>query len=573
MKPLRVLIVEDSEDDAVLLLRELRRSGYEPTAARVDTAASMRAALAAQTWDIVICDYTMPRFNAPAALRLLRKSGSDLPFIIASGAIGEDVAVAAMTAGAHDYLMKENLARLGPVIERELRDAEVRQERRRAESAQREEAQISAALARVGRELIAALDTPALLEHLCRITAEVLECDQSHTLLRRPDGEAFVAVARYSDPSDAEEGARVLKLPQEALAVLVARLEHDEVAEADKPPSAPLTSTRLQHFGPGPQLYIALRRGNEIIGLQTAVRRQPAAAFTRAQRRVARGIAQLASMALEHRRLVAELERANRIKSDFLATISHELRTPLNAIIGYNDLLLEGEFGRVTGEQTDILRRIGRSARELFELINATLDLNRLEAGRLPLELQETSLSDLLNEVSAETRELQSKPSVHVGWNVATGLPQPCTDAAKLKVVLKNLIANAVKFTPHGSVTVHARARDGGAEIRIADTGIGIAPDALPIIFEPFRQVESATTRHYGGSGLGLYVVRRLLDVLGGTIAVDSEPGRGSTFTVWIPSIEPAGEDAGTRRAQVSTQLVQHGEGPSRPPLSTQENV
>src|SRR5215218_1743085 len=136
--PLRVLLVEDSEDDALLLLRELRRGGYEPLSERVDTAAEMEAALDERGWDLVIADHSMPEFSSSAALELLRRKGFvDLPFIIVSGYIGEDAAVAAMKAGAHDYIMKDNLARLNSAIERELREAEVRRERRRAEVALR----------------------------------------------------------------------------------------------------------------------------------------------------------------------------------------------------------------------------------------------------------------------------------------------------------------------------------------------------------------------------------------------------------------------------------------------------
>src|SRR6266850_1518996 len=131
--PIRVLIIEDSQDDAALLLLELESGGYNPTFERVDTATAMQTALAKQPWDIIIADYSMPHFNALAALQLLQDSGLDLPFIIVSGAIGEDTAVAAMKAGAHDYLMKDNLARFVPAVERELREAKVRRQRRQAE--------------------------------------------------------------------------------------------------------------------------------------------------------------------------------------------------------------------------------------------------------------------------------------------------------------------------------------------------------------------------------------------------------------------------------------------------------
>ncbi len=136
--PLRVLIVEDSEFDARLLVNMLRKGGYEPAYQRVETAEQMRAALAAQPWDILLSDYNLPTFSAPAALKLLQDSGHDIPFIIVSGGIGEDIAVASMKAGASDYLMKGNLARLSVAVERELRDAEVRRARRQAETSLRE---------------------------------------------------------------------------------------------------------------------------------------------------------------------------------------------------------------------------------------------------------------------------------------------------------------------------------------------------------------------------------------------------------------------------------------------------
>lgn len=237
----------------------------------------------------------------------------------------------------------------------------------------------------------------------------------------------------------------------------------------------------------------------------------------------------------ERQVLLEELRAANRLKSDFVATMSHELRTPLNVILGYHDLLQEQAFGALGEEQASVLRRMRQSAAELLELINATLDVSRLESGRVEVEKQRFAISDLIAQVNAETRELQSKAGVRVEWRVAPDLPTVHSDPAKLKIVVKNLLSNALKFTEAGSVVLTADARDRGVEIEVADTGVGIAPDALPIIFEPFRQIDESPTRSQGGVGLGLYIVRRLVDILGATLAVDSEPGRGTTFRVWVP--------------------------------------
>jgi signal transduction histidine kinase/CheY-like chemotaxis protein len=397
------------------------------------------------------------------------------------------------------------------------------------------EAKISAALARVGQALISSLDMPVILDRLCRMTTEVMECDASHTLLWRTEERAFVPVSFYGEPEENAETLRVLRFPPDKLHRLLERLESDDVAqfvlaELSEP------SRRVGHqLGNTVLLLMALRRGGEVIGLHTAAYRGRTEPFRPEQERIARGIAHLASMALENARLADELERAVHLKSEFVATMSHELRTPLNIIVGYGDLLLDGEFGSLTAEQADVHRRMAKNSRQLLELINSTLDLSRLEAGRLPVTSNEIALSDLLDELDVETKELRDKPGVSFVWRVASDLPRIETDSLKLKVILKNLVTNALKFTDEGSVTVDAEVHGEGIEISVRDTGIGISRQAREIIFEPFRQVESAMTRHHGGVGLGLYIVRRLLELLGGTIAVESEEGRGSTFRVRLP--------------------------------------
>ncbi|HVN84101.1 MAG TPA: PAS domain S-box protein [Candidatus Binatia bacterium] len=399
------------------------------------------------------------------------------------------------------------------------------------------EAAVSGALARVGQELIASLDLPVLMDRLCHLTAAAIGCDASHTMLWQPEHETFVVAATFGLSTEHREALRVLTIPRSRIERLLDRLHERGVAQVvmDKPSFA-LPGYHPSRFGETAAVYVPLRRGAEIFGVHVASYRGKRGPFTLEQERIARGIGQLASVAVTNARLVEELERANRLKSDFVATMSHELRTPLNIIIGYNELLLDGAFGTLTPEQATRLERADRSARELLEMINATLDLSRLESGRLPIELSNTRLQDLLDEASREIRELQPNPSVTYSAEVPAELPQLRTDPVKLKVAVKNVLANAVKFTPKGKIRLRAAARNGGVEIDVADTGIGIAPEALPVIFEPFRQGDSSSTRRYGGAGLGLYVTRRLLDMLGGTISVDSEVNRGSTFRIWVPA-------------------------------------
>ncbi len=403
--------------------------------------------------------------------------------------------------------------------------------------AQEEEGAFAGALARVGQEIISSLSSPALLNRLCQLTTEVLGCDHSHTWLWHAPDEAFVPVAGYGDSPEQWEIMRLVKFGRSALATQLAGMEREGVVNtkiADLPDSEAKTAARA--YGMTVGLMVPLRRGGELVGFHTADYHGREEVLGERHQRIARGIGQLASLALENVRLIEELERANRLKSDFVATMSHELRTPLNIIMGYNQLFLEGDYGSMTEEQIDTLQRMDKSAQGLLELITATLDLSRLETGQVKPEVQAIALPDLVTELEAEISGLREKPNVDFAWDLAPGLPELRSDPVKLKMVFKNLIGNAIKFTDAGSVAVRLRPRDGGVEITVADTGVGIAREMLPVIFEPFRQADVFRTREHGGVGLGLYIVRRLLDLLGGTIDVESTVGQGSTFRVWVPS-------------------------------------
>lgn len=407
--------------------------------------------------------------------------------------------------------------------------------RKRAEEAREEEAAILSTLVQVGREMSSSLNTPTLLSRLCQVIAGELQCDDSHTFLWQAEEEVYVPIAGWGDTPEQWEALRILKIPREAFSRLLIRLEQEEVVQTLSSSQDLLPASLCMQLDNTLTCYLALRRGSEVIGIQSAGYRSRTELFTRRQLRTAQGIAQIAAMALENARLFEQAEAANRLKSDFLAAMSHELRTPLQIIMGYNELLLEDESRSLEEEQTEMLKKIDRSARELLDLVNATLDVSRLETGQLPLHLQQVSLVALLHEVGSEIPGLREKADLEFCWKIARELPLLQTDYVKLKVILKNLIGNALKFTEKGRVTVKVHASAGGIEICVSDTGIGIAPEAIPIIFDPFRQLERATTRRYGGVGLGLYIVRRMLDLLGGTVAVESQLGKGSTFRVWLP--------------------------------------
>jgi len=261
------------------------------------------------------------------------------------------------------------------------------------------------------------------------------------------------------------------------------------------------------------------------------------------EERIRSAIADLAEQNARLQWQSQEVERANRLKSEFLASMSHELRTPINALIGYSALLIDGVLGEINDRQRDALRRGRAAAEHLLALINDILDLAKIEAGKMPLHLEEVELRDVIAEVSQQMEPMIRKKALDFVIDIGLDCPSLYTDRTKVRQVLLNLLSNAVKFTNRGRVTVIARCANGetGVRIDVVDTGIGIREKDLQAIWEDFRQVDGSRTREYGGTGLGLSITRKLLDRLGGTVAVRSRYGEGSVFSVLLPQRTPAG--------------------------------
>ena len=328
----------------------------------------------------------------------------------------------------------------------------------------------------------------------------------------------------------------------------------------------------LQALGLASYIVTPLTVGGRVIGIVAFVRTRPGRSFRVSDLELAQELARRAAVAVENARLYragevarAQAEAASHAKSAFLATMSHELRTPLSALLGYGGLLELGVEGPLTTGQRQYLERMKASGRHLLGLINEVLDLAKLEAGEMRVSPAARPVRAAAQDALALVRPQAAARGLDLREDVECGGARYVGDEVRVRQILTNLLSNAVKFTePGGKVTLVCRrtsnlsaavadrlraSRPGPwIELRVDDTGIGISPEKLEAVFEPFVQVEAALTRSYGGTGLGLTISRRLARLMGGEIVVESQPGQGSVFTLWVPAAaDRTGAAAGSR--------------------------
>jgi signal transduction histidine kinase len=349
-----------------------------------------------------------------------------------------------------------------------------------------------------------------------------------------PSAELIAEIRRHYPRRLDEEGPS-LRAIRERRVVQV----HDFNTEPDLPA---WTREASRRNGTRSGLWVPMLRGDEVIGALLVTRREPGA-FLDKQVELLRTFADQAVIAIENVRLFQELrekteqlEIADRHKSEFLANMSHELRTPLNAIIGFSEVLLERMFGDLNDKQQEYLEDVLSSGRHLLSLINDILDLSKIEAGRMELDLGQFDLPLALDNALTLVKERAARHGIGVTLEVGAGVGSMVGDERKFKQVLLNLLSNAVKFTPEGGrVVVRAERADQAVEISVSDTGIGIAAEDQEAIFEEFRQVGTDYARKREGTGLGLALARRFVELHGGRIWVKSAVGQGSTFTFTLP--------------------------------------
>ncbi len=492
-KSLRVLVVEDSPDDAELLLRVLRQGEYQIEYTRVDTADAMREALANSSWDVVLSDYAMPTFSGPRALETLQASGIDIPFIIISGTIGEETAVDALKAGANDFLVKGRLARLWPAVERELRDADTRRQRRAAEEALRQSEERFRSLVESIEDVVFTVD-----------------CDQ------RYDGVYGKWVEREGITPDYLLGKMAREVQGHREVML-----HE--AAVERALAGETTSYEWTDATPGRFRYF-----------QTSLspRRDRSGAVT--------GAVGVSRDITEVKRVQAQLATADRMASVgvLAAGVGHEINSPLAALIANVEVALQdARAAAVSLNQPEQLEEV------IVELADARAAAARIRDIVKDLRLfareREASGPIDVRVVLESSLRMAGNEIRHRATLIKELAPVPLVEAneSRLGQVFLNLLVNAAQAIGEGHAqdnsirVVTAVSPDGDVVIEVHDTGSGIEPADIGRVFTPFF-----TTKPFGiGTGLGLPICHRIVVALGGRIMVESRPGEGSAFKVYLP--------------------------------------
>jgi len=481
-KPLRVLIIEDSEDDTLLLLRELRKGGYGPVYERVETPEAMSSALENQQWDIVISDYVLPKFSGLAALEVLRKSGQDLPFIILSGHIGEDIAVGAMKAGAHDYIIKGNLKRLIPAIERELREAEVRRDHKRSEE---ERIRLVAAV-ECAPDAVAITDTDWLVRYV---------------------NPAFKHVTGYSKEEIIGHRLRILRRDKQDEK---SYNEIQNILTQGKNWSGRLTNRKKDGTSYQEEVtFSSVKDSSGTIRNYVAIKRD----------------------ITEKLRLESIAEAVNTMNNIgyVFSGIRHEIGNPINSIkmtLG----VLKRNFDKYN--KADIMEYIERALSESSRVEYLLKTLRNFNMYETPA-LQNIDLRPFFDKFSSLVKgDLSLKKGIDFRISVEQGAEFSYADPRALQQILLNICnnaADALEGRPGPRIEIGVTKVSDMILIRVKDNGAGISREEDANLFKPFY-----TTKVHG-TGLGLVIVKKMLAKMNGIIEIQGEKNVGTTVDIMIP--------------------------------------
>ena len=411
------------------------------------------------------------------------------------------------------------------VLDRQRRQAFREREEARRMTAQRE------VLLDASRQLSASLDFDETMATITRVGRNVVGGDTVALILVDAKREVLRTVSVVGELLDVDREVLNLEVPLTVLQSLLDELGEHGFVVTPGPQLQDLTELAREQFGVLATLFVAIECKGQLLGYMTFNFRRDGMQFAEEQIHLARGFASQCAIALANAHLVSDLHQASRIKSEFVSTMSHELRTPLSVILGYTQVLQDA----VTDfEARVIVDRIRVAGHDLLDLVQATLDLNRIESGRDPASCRPVPMQELWDELAGQYAVLERPAGVRLRWEVV-GTPSAYTDRRKVKMVVKNLVGNALKFTSQGEVCATVRATGDRCLVTVRDTGIGIPAEHLAGVFDMFRQVDASDRRAHGGVGLGLYIVRKLAEQLDATLDVRSTVGVGTTFTLSLP--------------------------------------
>jgi PAS domain S-box-containing protein len=497
---LRILFVEDMVNDFELALYEIRKNQLAFSYKRVDTREEYEADLQQFNPDIIISDYAMPRFDGMQALMLKKEHSPDVPFIMLTGSMNEETAVACMKAGADDYVIKEHIRRLPHAITTALANAAIKKEKKLAEQElSRRELLLRNAVNNLPSSFTV-YDDKCRIEYINDFGLVLSDLSVNEAIGKR-DEEIFPEEITGSY-------LHMLHLTYET--------KEPQVIEC------------LMNYPGSPRYVIyyfvpSLDENNNIY-------RVLGMAYDITERKNAEEKLHLAIMMAQE---------SDRLKSAFLANISHEIRTPLNAIMGFSQMIKKTYKDEQLNGYADIIMASGE---QLLDIIKQMIEISQLESGKSKVTDTRFSLLDLMKEIH-RYYSMQESQKIKNGLRFELELEDVfdenimiTTDREKLDNILRNLIGNAFKFTGDGSIIVGCKKLSTEwLQFFVCDTGIGIEEGKLGVIFDTFRQADDSSTRHYGGVGLGLTICRDLINLLGGKIWAESKPGKGSDFYFTLP--------------------------------------
>jgi signal transduction histidine kinase len=381
----------------------------------------------------------------------------------------------------------------------------------------------------IARRLALVVDMAEVLRTLCEIASR--QCQGTGAAVLRMTGKLGEVVAAVGNLVPARGRCFELEGSMVEEALSLADVVHEEnFSDSGRPLMRVVPELTL-----GPMLVAPLRAHGETLGVLAVTRGATDLPFTQRERSRLRVLADHAALAVHKSMLLQQAQSADRAKGRFLATMSHELRTPLTALAGYGELLADQVIGPMSEPQLDILERMRSVTTHLSAMIEEILAFTSLEEGREIVRPTEFLAEDLLRSALATVEPMAEQRGVGLDLKLPSTTVRMSSDIEKARQILVNLLGNAVKFTDRGRVTLRLAKASTSVRIDVVDTGIGIPADELPRLFRPFAQVDTGLTRRHGGTGLGLYISRRLATMLGGHIEVESEPGVGSTFSVVLP--------------------------------------